>query len=96
MVVTWTITQLEHKIANKFVTVAHWTATATDENYSLSASNVCGWPDGEPTIPYDELTQDIVLAWIWANGVDKDAVEASLADQIELQKNPISLIGLPW
>jgi hypothetical protein len=96
MVVIWTITQLEHKIANKFVTVAHWTATATDENYSSSASNVCGWPDGEPTIPYDELTQDIVLDWIWANGVDKDAIEAYLTDQIELQKNPVSATGLPW
>jgi hypothetical protein len=96
MVTTWTITQLEHKIANKFVTVAHWTAMATDENYSSSESNVCGWPDGEPTIPYDELTQDIVLAWIWANGVDKDAVEARLTSQIEMQKNPVSAIGVPW
>lgn len=96
MVVTWTITQLEHKIANKFVTVAHWTATAADENHSLSTSNVCGWPDGEPIIPYNELTQDIVLDWIWANGVDKDAIEAYLADQIELQKNPVSAAGLPW
>ena len=96
MVVTWTITQLKHKIANKFVTVAYWTATATDENYSLSTSDVCGWPEGEPTIPYDELTQDIVLAWIWANGVDKDAVEARLANQIEMQKNPVSATGLPW
>ena len=96
MVVTWTITQLEHKIANKFVTVAHWTATATDENYSSSASNVRGWPDGEPTIPYDELTQDIVLDWIWANGPGKDAIEANLAYEIELQKNPVSATGVPW
>ena len=96
MLVTWTITQLEHKIANKFVTVAHWTATATDENYSSSASNVCGWPDGEPTIPYDELTQDIVLGWIWANGPGKDEIEAYLANQIELQKNPVSATGVPW
>jgi hypothetical protein len=96
MVVTWTITQLEHKIANKFVTVAYWTATATDENYSSSESNVCGWPDGEPTIPYDELTQDIVLDWIWANGVDKEAIETILTSQIELQKNPVRSTGLPW
>ena len=96
MVVTWTITQLEHKIANKFVTVAYWTATATDESNSLSISNVCGWPESEPTIPYDELTQDIVLAWIWANGVDKDVVEASLASQIALQKNPVTAAGVPW
>jgi len=96
MVTTWTITQLEHKTANKFVTAAHWTAMGMDEDYSYSISNVCSWSNGEPTTPYDELTQDIVLAWIWANGVDKDVVEASLADQIELQKNPVSSTGLPW
>jgi hypothetical protein len=37
-----------------------------------------------------------VLDWIWANGVDKDAVEARLTSQIEMQKNPVSATGLPW
>ena len=37
-----------------------------------------------------------VLDWCWASGVDKDAVEASLASQIEAQKNPVSSSGTPW
>jgi hypothetical protein len=96
MVITWAITKLEHKITNKFVNAAYWSATATDNNNLWFVSNVCNWLDGEPTIPYDELTQDIVLNWIWANGVDKDAIEASLANQIDLQKNPFNATGLPW
>jgi len=36
------------------------------------------------------------LGWIWANGVDKDAVEASLAAQIEAKKNPTTATGVPW
>jgi hypothetical protein len=37
-----------------------------------------------------------VLDWIWASGVDKAATEASLAEQIALQKNPTSASGVPW
>ena len=37
-----------------------------------------------------------VLDWCWASGVDKDATEASLAQQIELLKNPVTASGTPW
>lgn len=30
------------------------------------------------------------------NGVDKDATEASFAQQIELLKNPVTAAGTPW
>jgi hypothetical protein len=37
-----------------------------------------------------------VLDWCWTSGVDKDATEAALAAQIELQKNPVTATGVPW
>jgi hypothetical protein len=37
-----------------------------------------------------------VLDWVWANGVDKSATEAALAQNIELQKNPVQASGMPW
>jgi hypothetical protein len=46
--------------------------------------------------PYAEVTMAEVLDWIWANGVDKDATEESLAAQIEAQKNPVTAAGVPW
>jgi len=39
---------------------------------------------------------DEVLAWCYASGVDKDATEAALAQQIELQKHPVTAQGTPW
>jgi hypothetical protein len=42
------------------------------------------------------LTKETVLGWIWANGVDKAAVEASLNAQIAEQKAPKIARGLPW
>jgi hypothetical protein len=42
------------------------------------------------------VTEQDVLDWCWAGGIDKDAIEASLATQIEKQKNPVSATGVPW
>ena len=44
----------------------------------------------------DSLTKETVLGWIWANGVDKAAVEASLEAQIAEQKAPVKATGVPW
>jgi len=94
--ITWNISQLDRQTLDGFVTTAHWQANATDGDYSASVYSTCSWSEGTATIPYADLTQETVLGWIWANGVDKDAVEASLAAQIELQKNPVTATGVPW
>ena len=96
MATTWTITQLDRQTSNGFVTTAHWTASAVDGDYSASTYSTSSWADGTPTTPYADLTQATVLGWIWANGVDKEAVEASLQAQIDAQKNPVSATGVPW
>jgi hypothetical protein len=94
--ITWNISQLDRQTSDGFVTTAHWQATATDGDYSASVISTCSWSEGTATIAYADLTKDAVLAWVWANGVDKDAVEASLDAQIELQKNPVTAVGVPW
>jgi hypothetical protein len=86
MATTWTISTLERELSDGGVIVAHWRAT---DGFSPDASS----PD---FTPYDDLTESQVLGWCWANGVDKDAIEASLAAKIEAQKNPVSAAGVPW
>ena len=92
----WTITQTNYETANGFITTAHWTATAVDEGYTASIWSTCSWQPGTPTIPYADVTMQEVLDWCYAAGVDKDATEAALAQQIELQKNPVTAQGVPW
>jgi len=46
-------------------------------------------------VPYDELTEADVLAWVWAEGF-KDATEDALAAKIEADKNPTTAAGVPW
>ena len=94
--IVWNISQLDRQTADGFVTTAHWQATAVDGEHSASVYSTCSWSDGTPVIPYADLTQATVLGWIWANGVNKDATEASLAAQIELKKNPVTATGVPW
>lgn len=96
MTTTWTISQLDRQTSDGFVTTAHWQATAVDGEHSASIYNTCSWSDGTPTVDYADLTQEQVLGWIWANGVNKNAVEAALAAQIAEQKAPKTARGLPW
>lgn len=96
MTTQWTITQTDYLVADGFITTAHWNCTATDGTYTASAYSTCSFAPATPAIPYDSVTQQEVLNWVWANGVDKDAVETSLAQQIELQKNPVTAAGTPW
>ena len=96
MNITWTITQTNYQTANGFIFTAHWTATQVDEGYTASIWSTCSWQAGTPTIPYADVTMQEVLDWCYAAGVDKDATEAALAQQIELQKHPVTATGTPW
>ena len=93
---TWNVSQTDYLTSDKFITTAHWQCSAVDGEYTTSTYSTCGWADGTPTIPYANVTMAEVLDWIWASGIDKDATEASLAQQIELLKNPVSASGVPW
>jgi len=95
MSTTWKISTLDRDVATGFVTTAHWTATAVDGEHSASAYATVSWPEGTPAVPYANLTEEIVLEWVW-NAVDKSATEASLAAQIALLKNPVKATGTPW
>jgi len=96
MTTTWTITQCDRLTSDDFITTAHWNATAVDGEYTASIYSTCSWAVGTPTIPYADVTQEEVLGWCWTSGVDKDATEAALAENIALQKNPVTATGLPW
>jgi hypothetical protein len=53
-------------------------------------------PTGNFT-PYPDLTQDQVLGWCFANGVDQTAIEANVSAQIADQINPpVIAPPLPW
>jgi hypothetical protein len=94
----WVISQLERTLDTGGVVVAHWRATAVDGDFSASSYGTCGFtpdPSASGFIAYDSLTEADVIGWVQAE-VDKDAIEASLAAQIEADKNPTQAAGVPW
>ena len=95
---TWTIGTLERNVADGGVVVAHWRATLVDGDFSASSYGTCGFtpdPSDSGFVAYDSLTEADVVGWVQAE-VDKDATEASLAAQIEADKNPTQAAGVPW
>jgi hypothetical protein len=82
-----------------YVICCHWQCNGVDGQYNGSVYSTCSFPvvQGENFTPYNQLTQDQVLGWIWANGVDKAATEAAVEQQIQNQINPpIVSPPLPW
>ena len=92
----WTILNLDRRTSDGFIQVAHWQCTGADGDINSSVYATVSFEEGSPSIPYESVTEAEVLGWIWANGVDKDAVEASIADRIEVLKNPVQATGTPW
>lgn len=95
---TWKINQLDAKInkdgLENVIYTIHWSYTAKDElDQSISASNIgtlsIQYNEGDPFIPYADLTKDEVIGWLDA-GLDVDIMKSNLDNQIELIKNPVN------
>ena len=100
--INWIIKQLlvkktEGSLSDVVVT-ANWSCRASDGTYSAVSTGCTEFaaPAANFT-PYPDLTQEQVLDWCYANGVDQAAIEANVTAQIENQINPpIVTLPLPW
>lgn len=101
-VITWEIERLDCKPTEgdltDVVVTAYWRCTGVNGSYVGTVYATCSFPaPGDAFTPYADLTQDQVLGWCWANGVDKDSAEAAVQSQIDNQANPpIINLPLPW
>ena len=80
------------------VITADWRCNGTDQNYNGTCYGSCSFapPTGSFT-PYADLTEQQVLDWCYAAGVDKSAIEANVTLQIENQIHPpVVVLPLPW
>jgi hypothetical protein len=102
MTILWIIERLlvkptEGSLVDVVIT-ADWRCNGTQDNYSGTCYGSTSFapPSGSFT-PYDQLTEQQVLDWCFANGVDQSAIEANVSLQIENQINPpIIAPPLPW
>ena len=102
MTILWLIERLLTKPVEgsntDVVITADWRCNGSQENYSGTCYGSCSFapPTGSFT-PYADLTEQQVLDWCFANGVDKSAIEANVTAQIQNQINPpVVSLPLPW
>ena len=98
-IVEWMQTTPTSANPSEAVLQVGWRCNGQDGDYSGSVYSTCTLPAADPAsfTPYADLTQDQVLGWIWANGVNQAATEAAVAQQIDNQKNPPTIQPpLPW
>lgn len=96
---TWAIANLERETADGFVYIAHYTVNATDgEAYSAGAYGSIGFERPDNLIPYDDLTQDMVVGWVKEKlGEEQvEKVETALQSQIDEKRAPTKASGTPW
>jgi hypothetical protein len=80
------------------VITADWRCNGSQDNYSGTCYGSTSFapPSGSFT-PYDQLTEQQVLDWCFANGVDQAAIQANVTQQINDQINPpVIAPPLPW
>ena len=106
MAVTWTISTLERNTSDDGVVVAHWRASDSEVvgtgddavTHSGSSYGTCGFTPDSTTdgyTAYADITEAQAIGWVQAD-VDADAIEASIAAQIEASKAPAVAVGTPW
>ena len=100
--ITWIIEYMDCKPTEgsytDVVVTAGWRCNGVQDAYTATNYGSASFPMPEGTFtPYDQLTQEQVLGWCWASGVDQTAVEASVQSQIDNEINPpVIQPPLPW
>jgi hypothetical protein len=102
MTINWIIERLlVRKVEGTYsdvVITADWRCNGSQDNYSGTCYGSASFaPPSDNFTPYEDLTEQQVLDWCFANGVDKTAIEANVTAQIENQINPpVIAPPLPW
>ena len=93
MDIVWKIEKLNRREFDGYVTVANVKVYANDGIGNNFIELACSWPNGEMLTPYEQLTENQVLSWVFAS-CNRQSVEDSLTCQILKTTNIVS--GLPW
>jgi hypothetical protein len=100
--ITWKIESMSVKPQEgsytDVVVTAAWRCIDSSGEFTASNYGSVGFVGpGDSFVPYQDLTEDEVLGWVWANGVDKDAVEANVTQELNALVNPpVVTLPLPW
>lgn len=102
---TWKVTGLKTtEVAGEsnFIFQTYWEKIGTDELGNtatfVGATPFKQDPSQSTFIPFEELTEEVVLEWIQAVvvGSYEQHVNGQIAKQLELKRTPVATPDLPW
>lgn len=105
MTTTWKIAQLKRNPTNGLVFEVTYIMNFELENETdrhVGSVELEGDPTSETFVPYEELTELIVLEWVKEELTQakiteiETSMETRLEDRIEKKANPEFLTGTPW
>lgn len=95
---TWTIADLERMSSDGYVFRAIYTVVGELDGYTSVCSQIISFERPENLIPFESLTEEIVIEWI-----KKELGEAGISEiyqgllkGLNDQKNPPTAAGIPW
>lgn len=98
----WSVTGLERSRSDNVVWNAHWKLSKTQDGAYGSVNGIISFllkDPADPTfIPYENLTESIILQWIHeVMGAQNILMYENVVNsQIDNQLNPKSANGVPW
>ena len=102
MAITWKINSMDRDLKSgdheNIITTIHWTASDVDSdgNTGSSYGSVGVTLVGTPKA-YADVTESDAIGWAKdALGDQVAEIEANIAEQISLMKNPITASGISW
>jgi hypothetical protein len=96
---SWTIPQLQRRLADGFVFLAEYIFSASDEHNRTSfiRDNVkLSYPS--TFIPYENLTEELCIEWVQSTlGEEKiNQLKDQLIYQLREDEHPTEALGVPW
>jgi len=98
MNINWQVQNMTRVLNDGFVINVAWSCTASQDSASAFYGGTTVYTqESESFIPYYQLTEEIVLGWVFtALGDQKAEIEANLTAKVEKQLNPTTANGMPW
>jgi hypothetical protein len=91
------IVNLEREPDNNGIVTVHWTASKVDGEFEAKTYGTKSFtpnPESEGFTAFENLTQEIVVGWFTEEEVAQ--IESVLDADLEAQKAPQVISGLPW
>jgi len=94
---SWRVANMDRETADGFVFTVHYTVNAEDGTYSAGAYGSLGLERFDTLIPFDDLTEEMVIDWVKEKFGDEKVAEIETALQAQLDEKhaPTKASGTP-